>query len=131
MRIIVYLFLPTTYSESVDQLYKADPHWVAPVLWISEFRNVLALYIRKNIITLEKALLIQEKAELLIAKNAYTVSSARVLSLVDESNCSAYDCEFIALAHQLNIPLITQDKKVLKEFSTTATSVSNFLKTAS
>ena len=43
--IISYLFLPTTYSEQVSRLYRVDPDWVAPDLWRSEFRNVLALYL--------------------------------------------------------------------------------------
>ena len=46
--IISYLLLPTTYSDSADTLYKKDPDWVAPTLWKSEFRNVLALYLKKG-----------------------------------------------------------------------------------
>jgi len=49
--IISYLLLPTTYSNSADTLYKKVPDWAAPTLWKSEFRNVLALYLRKKIIT--------------------------------------------------------------------------------
>jgi len=42
--------------------------------------------------------------------------------------CSAYDCEFAApLARQLNLPLITQDKKRLKAFPSTAFSMKHFL----
>ncbi len=125
--IISYLLLPTPYSDSVDTLYKLDSHWVAPVLWKSEFRNVLALYLRKEIITLEKALQLQEKAESIMIHNEYDISSSQVLTLVDKSSCSAYDCEFVALAHHLNTPLITQDKKLLREFPSTAASVANFL----
>lgn len=51
--ILCYLLLPTSYSESVDKLYKLDSEWLTPTLWKSEFRNVLALYIRKEIITFE------------------------------------------------------------------------------
>ena len=40
----------------VGELYKTDPEWLAPTLWKSEFPNVLALYLRKDTITLEKAL---------------------------------------------------------------------------
>lgn len=47
--IISYLLLPTTYSESVDAVFKLDSKWVAPLLWKSEFRNVLALYLRKKL----------------------------------------------------------------------------------
>jgi len=125
--IISYLLLPTPYSDSVDTLYKLDSHWVAPVLWKSEFRNVLALYLRKEIITLEKALQLQEKAESIMIHNEFDISSSQVLTLVDKSSRSSYDCEFIALAHHLNTPLITQDKKLLREFPSTAASVANFL----
>jgi len=125
--IISYLLLPTPYSDSVDTLYKLDSHWVAPALWKSEFRNVLALYLRKEIITLEKALQLQEKAESIMIHNEFDISSSQVLTLVDKSSCSSYDCEFIALAHHLNAPLITQDKKLLREFPSTAVSVASFL----
>ncbi|MCK5830643.1 MAG: type II toxin-antitoxin system VapC family toxin [Methylococcales bacterium] len=127
--IISYLLLPTPYSDSVDQLYKLDSEWVAPTLWKSEFRNVLALYLRKEMITFEQALQFQETAESTMANNEFDVSPAQILSLVAKSNCSSYDCEFVALAQHLNISLLTQDKKVLREFSSISISVSDFIKT--
>ena len=36
--------------------------------------------------------------------------------MVRDSDCSAYDCEFIALAINLNTKLVTMDKKLLKAF---------------
>jgi len=125
--IISYLLLPTSYTDSVESLYKIDPDWLAPVLWKSEFRNVLALYLRKKIITLEKEMQLQDTAETCIIQNEYEVSSSRVLALIDESNCSSYDCEFVALAHHFDTKLVTQDKKILSEFPSTALSVSDFL----
>ncbi|MCK5870419.1 MAG: hypothetical protein KAG45_07245 [Methyloprofundus sp.] len=62
-----------------------------------------------------------------MAHNEFDVSSAQVLSLVSKSNCSSYDCEFVALAQHLNIQLITQDKKVLREFSSVAISAVDFI----
>ena len=125
--IISYLLLPTSYSDSVDALYKLDSHWIAPTLWRSEFRNVLALYLRKNIIAIETALQLQESAELMMAGNEFDISSPQVLALIEKSSCSAYDCEFVALADHFNISLVTQDKKVLKGFPGIAVSVSGFL----
>ena len=125
--IIAYLLLPTPYSDSVDTLYKLDSHWVAPALWKSEFRNVLALYLRKEIITLEKALQLQETAESIMIHNEFDISSSQVLALVDKSSCSSYDCEFIALARHFNARLITQDKKLLRAFPSTAVSVASFI----
>jgi len=125
--IITYLLLPTSHTNSVDSLYKIDSDWAAPSLWKSEFRNVLTLYLRKNIITFEKALQLQDFAESMMSHNEFNISSSRVLALVDKSNCSSYDCEFVALANQLNIQLVTQDRKILREFPSTAISVSDFL----
>jgi predicted nucleic acid-binding protein len=125
--IITYLLLPSSYSDDLDALYRAEPDWAVPTLWRSEFRNVLALYLRKEIITLKQAILLEQNADLVVAHNEFTVSSIDVLTLVDKSNCSAYDCEFVALAHTLETKLITQDKKILREFPETALSVSDFL----
>jgi len=125
--IISYLLLPTSYTDSVESLYKIDPDWSAPILWKSEFRNVMALYLRKKIITLEKAMQLQDTAESIIIQNEYDVSSSQVLALIDESNCSSYDCEFVALAHHFDTKLVTQDKKILNEFPSTTISVSDFL----
>lgn len=125
--IISYLLLPTSFSASADALYKMDSHWVAPTLWKSEFRNVLALYLRKELITFEKALQLQDSAELLMTDNEYNVTSSQVLSLVTKSTCSSYDCEFISLAQHLNLKLVTQDKKVLREFPSCAVSIDEFI----
>lgn len=123
--IISYLFLPTEFSDKASRLYKSDPDWAAPILWRSEFRNVLALYLRQKIITLPEALAIQEEAEGLMAEREFSVPSASVLSLADSSKCSAYDCEFVALAKQLSIKLVTGDKKILSEFPEVAVALIN------
>lgn len=114
--VIAYLYLPTKYTPHAEKLLEENPVWVAPHLWRSEFRNVLALYLRKNIITYEKALQIQAEAENLMAGNEYEMKSINILSLVNSSKCSAYDCEFVSLAINLNTTLYTMDKKVITEF---------------
>ena len=56
------------------------------------------------------------EAQSLLAGSEYELDSKAVLELVRDSDCSAYDCEFIALAHRLDANLITMDKKLLKAF---------------
>ncbi|WP_257285205.1 type II toxin-antitoxin system VapC family toxin [Endozoicomonas sp. SESOKO1] len=114
--ILVYLYLPTQYTPHAEKLLENDPMWVAPHLWRSEFRNVLALYLRKELITYDKALEIQNEAEILMSGNEYDIKSLSVLSLVNQSNCSAYDCEYVSLAMNLGIELFTMDKKIISEF---------------
>lgn len=114
--ILAYLYLPTGFSEQAELLLLKQPKWIAPVLWRSEFRNVLALYLRKEILTLEQAYDIQTEAETLLAGNEYDVPSLDVFRLLETSECSAYDCEFVALAKRNNTVLVTEDKKILKQF---------------
>lgn len=118
--ILAYLYLPTEHTHKVEDLLSKDPDWIAPTLWRSELRNVLALYLRKNILTFEQALAIQGEAEALLQDNEYFVNSHDVLQLVQKSECSAYDCEFVALAQSMNVQMITMDKKILKNFPETA-----------
>ncbi len=101
--------------------------WSAPILWRSEFRNVLSFYVRKEIITLRDAIQIYEAAESLLQQNEYEINSIQVLKLSQKSGCSAYDCEFVNLAQDLNVPLVTMDKKVLHSFQGTAVSIQKYI----
>jgi predicted nucleic acid-binding protein len=78
-------------------------------------------------LTFDEILLITQHAENLMLENEYEVSSAHILQLVNASNCSAYDCEFVALAQLLNIPLITADKKIINQFPNIAQTIDGFL----
>lgn len=77
-------------------------------------------------LTLDEALRRMQRAETLMQGKEYEVSSAQALSLAASSRCSAYDCEFVALAQNLAVPLVTSDGQVLSAFPTTAVSVDNF-----
>ena len=121
--VISYFYLSSEYSELAEQLFMKNNVWAAPMLWRSEFRSVLSLYIRKEIIKLSEAIQIYEEAESLFQNKEYEVNSMQVLKLAQESSCSTYDCEFVNLAQDLNIALVTMDKKVLKSFINTATSI--------
>jgi predicted nucleic acid-binding protein len=39
-----------------------------------------------------------------------------VLELVRDSDCSAYDCEFVALTMKLGAKLVTMDARLLRAF---------------
>lgn len=114
--IVAYLYLPGDYTEQAEALLESDPDWAAPLLWRSEFRNILAGYMRRKTLTFEAARDLQMEAESLLAGGEHEVDSRRVLELVRDSDCSAYDCEFVALAMTLGVKLVTMDAKLLKAF---------------
>jgi predicted nucleic acid-binding protein len=124
---IAYLYLPSEFSKDCERVLEIDPQWAAPALWRSEFRNILAFYMRRNLITLADAFEVQTKAELLLKGNEFEVDSLSILKLADESGCSAYDCEFVCLAQSIESKLVTADKKILHKFPGVAISLRNFL----
>ena len=101
-----YLYISGERSQKSEDLLSFDSNWVAPILWRSEFRNVLAQYLRKKLLNINEILLIIQQAEKLLADHEYEVSSAHIMQLVKSSQCSAYDCEFVALAQYLCVPLL-------------------------
>jgi len=124
--VIGYLFLSSEQSLSAERALKKDSEWAAPIIWRSELRNVLALYMRKNIIKLEHAQSIMNGALELLRGREYEVSSYEVLRLASESKCSAYDCEFVAVAKDLKVSLLTFDKQLLRKFPAVAISLNTF-----
>ncbi len=125
--IIGYLYLTSNYSSLAEDAFLKDPDWSSPILWRSELRNVLALYIRKEILSLAEAQGIIEEASRLMQDREYEVTSQQVLELTATSHCSAYDCEFVALAKDLDVPLVTTDKQILKQFPGSAVSLAAYV----
>lgn len=114
--VLAYLYLPGERTADAEALLEQEPEWAAPVLWRSEFRNILAGYTRRKTLTFEQACRLQNEAEDLLSGSEFDVDSRAVLELVRDSDCSAYDCEFVALAIKLDTKLVTADKKVLRAF---------------
>ncbi len=114
--VIAYLYLPGEFTASAEALLVHDAAWAAPPLWRSELRNILMGYVRRGSLSVEQALAIQREAEALLAPGEADVDSEAVLRLAAASGCTAYDCEFVALAQALSVPLITMDRALLKAF---------------
>lgn len=124
--VISSLCVPNDMEELAYQVLRKDPDWVAPLLWRSEIRNVMSLNLRKNILELSTILLSLQEPEQLMESNSYEVNSTQILQLVQHSNCSSYDCEFVALADDLGVQMVSFDKQICREFSGIAVHLKNF-----
>jgi predicted nucleic acid-binding protein len=125
--ILVGLLLPGDVASTAACVYAKDPDWIAPPLLRSEFRNVLATLARHRVINSDSALLIMEEAERILDGNEFPVNSTDVLALAGSSACSAYDCEYVALARMLRLPFITLDREVLASFPKIAADPEKFV----
>lgn len=126
--VIAYLVVPGDRTSVAERVWTKDPDWMAPKLWRSEMRNLLALYVRSGPLSLDDIRTYMANAERLLAGFEYDVSSDPVLTLSANSGCTAYDCEFISLAVRFNIPLVASDKQLLRTFPDLAISMDDFLR---
>jgi predicted nucleic acid-binding protein len=125
--LIAYLLLKAEKSDLAEQVFARDSEWYIPILWRSEVRNIIVNYIRHDLLTSSEAQDVMEKAHALFADREYFVTAKHVLELATSSQCTAYDCEYVALAQQFGVPLITFDKSIVRNFSTVAVFLQDFL----
>jgi predicted nucleic acid-binding protein len=123
---VVHLLLGGEQTASARRAFGKDPEWAAPILWRSEFRSVLSMLLRRQNLALAEALEAAREAELLMAGREFTVETQTVLELAKESGCTAYDCEFVALASDLRVQLLTSDREILAAFPTRAVALEQF-----
>jgi predicted nucleic acid-binding protein len=100
----------------VERLHVRDPEWAAPLLCRSELRSVAVKHVRAGNVGVEAAVDAVRAAEAVLGEREYLVATDRVLHLANASGCSAYDCEYVALAMELAVPLFTLDRELLAAF---------------
>lgn len=124
--LIAYLMIEGDFTPQAELVYQLDCNWIAPYLWRSEFRKILALYLRKNYLSMAEAKTIMAQGEALMKNKEFELDSASILEMIENSTLSAYDCEYVVLAKKLGINLITNDKKILESFPDLAVSLESY-----
>lgn len=110
------LFIKSEHSSLAIQVFEKDPDWYAPILWQSEVRSMVTSYLRHKLLTLDRAHQIMDEAHDLMVEHERFISSDLVLELVASSKCTSYDCEYVALAKEMNLTLVTFDRAVVRDF---------------
>ena len=87
---------------------------------------MMAGYIRRNILNFEEAKLVMRSALQTMEAREILPPSELALDLIAASECSACDCEYVALARDLNVKLLTSDQKILSNFPDTAVDLTAF-----
>ncbi len=126
--VISYFWLEARRTEAARRVRERDADWHAPRLWRSEFRNVLYQHMAHRELSLGDAQRIAETVEADLESTTYSVATADVLRLVDASGHSAYDCEYVALAQELDTPLVTGDNTVADLFPDTAVLLEDYVR---
>ena len=106
-QLIAALLLNNEKTDLARAVLRKDDEWIAPLLWRSEFRQLLAFYLRKKILTLRQASLIMQEAESLMLGGQFEIPSLAILAVTEKYDCSAYIAEYVALAQEQGVPLVT------------------------
>ncbi|MGD0917224.1 MAG: type II toxin-antitoxin system VapC family toxin [Thermodesulfobacteriota bacterium] len=120
--------LTSSLTSKAQQVEEKDPVWIVPVLWRYEFQNILATAIRAKQIKPEQALDIWEKVSKILIENECEPSASKVIDLVAQYGITAYDGQFIAVALEMGIPCVTEDRELQAKFPGIAISMDGFLK---
>jgi predicted nucleic acid-binding protein len=110
--LLAHLLIPSPESALAEDVYRKDPEWSAPVLWRSELGSVLLKHMRHSGMKIELAKAVVEKALLVIRDRETLPLTPAVLEAALFFNVSAYDAEYLVVARQLGVPLLTFDRKL-------------------
>lgn len=124
--VIAYFWLPGDFTAEAESALERDADWIVPYLWRSEFRNILATYVRAKRLSLMDAQTIYASAEDMLRGREYAVTGRIALDLTFSSSMSAYDCEYVALADEFNCTLVSGDHKLVKAFPKRAVLLADF-----
>jgi predicted nucleic acid-binding protein len=114
--LIVETVLPGESHGAALEVAARDPEWVAPALWRSELRNVLATSMRTRGLRLRDAVAAFEAADRLVTDFDVDESTEACLAIAAKGRISAYDAEFVFVAERLGKPLVSGDRKLAKAF---------------
>jgi predicted nucleic acid-binding protein len=120
--------LTSSLTSEAKQVEEKDPIWIVPVLWRYEFQNILASAIKGKQIKPEQALNVWERVLNILIENEYEPSVSKVDDLVAQYEITAYDGQFIAVALEMEIQCVTEDRELQEKFPGIAISMKEFLK---
>src|ERR1035441_7986038 len=114
INVLAYLVIESQFSKNAQKLYRLDSEWHTEEFAFIELTNVLTTHLRAGSLTMPVCIETFEEAENVIGSNLHTVSHLDALAIAHEFRISAYNARYIALARELGVPLITEDKQLRK-----------------
>ena len=125
--VISFLFLEGELTESVKELHRIDSEWITPPILNHEMLNILAV-----VGTADQAGAPMEEIwrdiRALLGSRQQVPDPLRSLHLAIELKISGYEAQYVALAQQLNMPLVTEEQRLLEQLPDLCLSIEEALK---
>jgi predicted nucleic acid-binding protein len=124
--VVAYFLINGRFTKDAEAVRSRDNDWRVPGLFVHEWLNVMAIHIQAGIFQRDQAVRLFRKGVSLVRLETAAPDPVNVLNLCIASRCTGYDCEFVALANDAAVPLVTADGPVLTAFPQTAISMQQF-----
>jgi predicted nucleic acid-binding protein len=116
VNLVAYLLIQGNFTDDVQALYRQDSDWKLPSLWRHEFLNILSKYAQYDGIAKSKANQLLSNALDRFMSCESPVDYQDALAISVQKGITAYDAQYVSLAKQLGVKLITYDKKIIQTF---------------
>ena len=113
---VAYLVIQGQFTRQTESARSRDPDWRVPGLFVHEWLNVVTRHVEERFLGRDEAIRAYRRGLALVKIDARPPDPVRVLNLHASSGCTSYDLQFVALADDLRVKLLTADNEVLKAF---------------
>jgi predicted nucleic acid-binding protein len=114
--VVSYLVIHGVHSARAEAVRARDGDWHVPMLFRHEWLNVVTVHMRHKLLDRDDALRAYRRGIAMVKIDEAVPDPLQVLNLHMGSRCSSYDCQFVALAIDLDVKLVTIDQEVLDAF---------------
>lgn len=129
--LVAYLLIDGEHTKLARSVHGIDPQWMVPTLWRSEFLNVLTLSVRADVLDEAAALRAWRLSVATFGTSEFEPSGEEVLAASIAMGLTVYDAQFVVTAIDLQVPLVTSDRRMLKGASEVAVHPRTFVKRSS
>ena len=112
--VMTHLLMGGERGADAALLFEEDPEWAAPVILMSELRNVMLGFVRQGALVSDQAKAMSDDAGAILGDRTATVAGDQVFDVALECSLTAYDAEFVVLARTLGVRLVTLDGAILR-----------------
>ncbi|MBU4199995.1 MAG: type II toxin-antitoxin system VapC family toxin [Verrucomicrobia bacterium] len=104
-----------------------DPVWIVPYLWRYEVQNILAKAIWVKQLSPEAAAEVWRQVVDVMRDNETDPSPEKVIELAGRYRITAYDATYVALAMDMSVLCVTENRELQEKFPRLAISMKAFV----
>ncbi len=125
--ILAFYIIEGERTTDANALRKLDAEWMVPSLWCVELQSILWKCVQFGGMPPATAHDLLEQAIRLYSANEVILRADAVLAEALRSKITVYDAEYIALARQLGVVCVTEDRALIKACPATVCTMKAFL----